>query len=229
MRCCFKAVFCFLVLFVTTPANAQNQYCNPNGDHYEIIYLVQKGVSESELNSHKSALRSIVEGFNVGDKVDFSIFTKNGRDTIVSACRPGCPKTSGIDQIFGLGDCAAQIAKKDQNSFDKKIPISFSKYLSVAKSADKGVEDIFQSLSTLSRLSTSSANKKIILGSLLPNISQHEVSRTIMDKAFVRTVQERRIPEKFPKFTYMGVTQNSNLIKFWKDIFLIRGQKFEAK
>ena len=229
MQFSLKTILCLLTLFLSTSANAKNQYCRANGDHYEVIYLVQKGVSESELNSHKSALRSVVEGFNVGDKVDFSILTKNGRETILSTCRPGCPETSGLDQIFGLGDCAAQIAKKDQNNFDRKIPISFSKYLSVAQSADKGVGDIFQALSAISRSSTSSANKKIILSSLLPNMKKSEISSSSMDEVFVRSVQESKIPEKMPDFVYTGVIQNSNLIKFWKDIFLVRGQEFQTR
>ena len=60
-------------------------------------------------------------------------------------------------------------------------------------------------------------------------MEKSEISSSSMDEVFVRSVQENKIPEKMPDFVYTGVIQNSNLIKFWKDIFLVRGQEFQTR
>ena len=54
-------------------------------------------------------------------------------------------------------------------------------------------------------------------------------SKKELDSLYLKVIQEKKMPKKWPNAKYIAITPNSTLINFWKDLFKINKQNFIHK
>ena len=171
------------------------------------------------------ALTNIVKNIEIGDRLRLYNTNSDGALSVFDNCKPGCPDVSIVEEFVGLGgNCNSQVALKDKKGFFSKAKNSIRNILSLP--ADD--IDIYRSLENIQAVAVNSNAQMstYIFSTLIPNKIDTLDSESF-NAEFVRVVQGNRIPELFPTATYAAVVANKNVIKYWEDLYKIRGQKFE--
>lgn len=218
------------LLALMSPAFASDKYCSDEAETHRVYFAPKANMTVDEQNSAKTALEIIFRNLAVGDKLELFIASDNGVNRSFSSCFPGCPEEGMLSQFFGLGGgCKATLAKKHRLEFTNDYITNVKNILDAAGSGSQGYKNI---LATLNSINSHSAT----ISDLTSNtslVSSMYVSNTVaeeeLDKFFVETIQNNRLPNQFPNITVSGLPINSDLINLWEDLYKLRGQSFSYK
>ena len=223
--------FVITSLFSNLAFSKEYNYCSKKGKKISIISIIPKNFSENKKDKLIDTFLKIKKNISSGDEVTISIAKKDNLNDVFQKCFPGCPPSEGfVSQMFGIGeDCTVTRMMASKKKFDILINNEFRKIYNYKELVEDGVSDIFSSLDIISDFNkNNNFNQTYILHSMNP-FQSSELSKEKLDTLYIKLIQQKKIPKKWPNATYSSITPNSKLINFWKDLFKINKQNFIYK
>jgi len=223
----YQLVFVLVWCVVTTAAMAADKYCQKStrAKTYDIHIF---GNTYKDVNAQKQMARGLTDLFSsiaVGDRVKVYNHNTTGYNLSLDQCAPGCPETSFLENLINT-NCSTEVAKRDRKIFNQRFAEAAMSDLN-RKNASY---DIFKSIQDLNDVYKGERTDHVVAVaiSMIPD-GINPTDPNAFNKFFVTTVPNLNIALQFPPVCTIGTSPNSEVLKFWKEVFELKRVKFDFK
>lgn len=220
----FAAVFISSLL---SAAYAADKYClkSPSTKTYDIHIF---GYTYKDINAKKQMARGVTDlfsGIAVGDRVKVYNHNATGYNLALDQCAPGCPETSFFENLINTS-CSTEVAKRDRKIFNQR----FAEAVMSDLNRNDGGYNIFKSIQDLNDVYKGERTNNVVAAaiSMIPD-GINPSDPTAFDKFYVTNVPNLNIALQFPPVCTIGTSPNSQVMKFWKEVFELKRVKFDFK
>ena len=224
----------FLKLLITTTfcllsslTWAADKYCqkSPQSKTYDIHIF---GYTYKDMNAKKHMARGLSDlfsGIAVGDRVKVYNHNATGYNLTLDQCAPGCPETSFFENLISTS-CSTEVAKRDRKIFNQR----FAEAAMGDLNRNDASYNIFKSIQDLNDVYKGERTNNIVAVaiSMIPD-GINPTDPTAFNKFFVTNVPNLKITLQFPPVCTIGTSPNSEVLKFWREVFDLKNVKFDFK
>jgi len=206
---------------------AADKYCqkSSNSKSYDIHIF---GYTYKDINAKKQMARGLTDlfsGIAVGDRVKVYNHNATGYNLTLNQCAPGCPETSFFENLINTS-CSTEVAKRDRKIFNQR----FAEAAMGDLNRNEASYNIFKSIQDLNDVykGERTNNTVAVAISMIPDgINPNDPNA--FNKFFVTNVPNLNIALQFPPVCTIGTSPNSEVLKFWREVFELKHVKFDFK
>ncbi len=222
----YGLVFITLV-FQSLPSFAGDKYCQrgPSTKTYDIhIY----GNTYKDANAKRQMAQGLTDLFHsvaVGDRVKVYNHNATGYNLSMDQCVPGCPQMTFMENLFST-TCSFEVAKRDRKVFNQR----FGEAAMSEINRDNSSYDIFKAIQDLNDVYKGERTNNVVAVaiSMIPD-GINPTDPNAFNKFYVTNVPNLNISLEFPPICTVGTSPNSEVLKFWREVFAIKHAKFDFK
>jgi len=216
-----------LLCVVSSLTLGADKYCqkSSNTKSYDIHIF---GYTYKDMNAKKQMARGLTDlfsGIAVGDRVKVYNHNATGYNLTLNQCAPGCPETSFFENLINTS-CSAEVAKRDRKIFNQR----FAEAAMGDLNRNEASYNIFKSIQDLNDVykGERTNNTVAVAISMIPDgINPNDPNA--FNKFFVTNVPNLNIALQFPPVCTIGTSPNSEVLKFWREVFELKHVKFDFK
>ena len=227
MRNLYKLFIALIVCSSSPQIWAADKYClkTLQSKTYDIHIF---GYTYKDMNAKKQMARGLTDlfsGIAVGDRVRVYNHNATGYNLTLDQCAPGCPETTFFENLINT-NCSTEIAKRDRKIFNQRFAEAAMSELNRNDSS----YNIFKSIQDLNDVYKGERTNNIVAVaiSMIPD-GINPSDPNAFNKFFVTTVPNLNITLQFPPVCTIGTSPNSEVLKFWREVFAIKNVKFDFK
>jgi len=227
MRNLYKLLIGLIVCLAIPQIWAADKYClkTPQSKTYDIHIF---GYTYKDMNAKKQMARGLTDlfsGIAVGDRVRVYNHNATGYNLTLDQCAPGCPETTFFENLINT-NCSTEVAKRDRKIFNQRFAEAAMSDLNRNESS----YNIFKSIQDLNDVYKGERTNNIVAAaiSMIPD-GINPSDPNAFNKFFVTTVPNLNIALQFPPVCTIGTSPNSEVLKFWREVFAIKNVKFDFK
>ena len=226
----FGLIFLCLAL-LTLPSFAADKYCQKpgpgttGGKTYDIHIFGNTYKDANAKTQMAQGLTDLFRSLAVGDRVKVYNHNTTGYNLSMDQCVPGCPEVSIMESMLG-GSCSTEVAKRDRKTFNQR----FAQAAMSDINRDGSGYDIFKSIQDLNDVYKGERTDHVVAVaiSMIPD-GINPTDPNAFNKFYVTTVPNLNIALEFPPVCTVGTSPNSEVLKFWKEVFSLKHVKFDFK
>jgi len=202
-----------------------DKYCSnaSSAKSYDIHLFNYTFSNESQKKIVLRSLNELKNKFEMGDRVRVFKHTPGAYSIQIDQCVPGCPE-KGFFEGFLDATCSVQVANKDKVLFQQ----NFAKSVIEDLKKEPQDYDIFMSVQTLADFYNSNTRKSNVYAAI--SMVPYKVdpsNKDALDSLFVKGMSGLKLPStEFPPVTVIGSPPDTELRKFWVEIFRQKKVKF---
>jgi hypothetical protein len=212
---------------LTSPAYAADKYCQkgPNTKTYDIHIF---GNTFKDPNSKKQmaqGLTDLYRSVSIGDRIKVYSHNATGYSLSMDQCVPGCPETSLLDNLLST-TCSPEVAKRDRKTFNQR----FAETTMADINRDGSTYDIFKAIQDLNDVYKGERTNNVVAVaiSMIPD-GINPTDPNAFNKFYALNVPKLEISLEFPPVCTVGTSPNSEVLKFWREVFALKHAKFDFK
>jgi hypothetical protein len=225
MSSCFLKLLIFLGTLLSLNVYSADKYCSnaSSAKSYDIHLFNYTFNNESQKKIVLRSLNELKNKFEMGDRVRVFKHSPDAYSVQIDQCVPGCPE-KGFFEGFLDATCSVQVANKDKVLFQQ----NFAKSVIEDLKKEPQDYDIFRSVQTLADFYNSNTRKANVYAAI--SMVPYKVdpsNKDSLDSLFVKGVNGLILPSTdFPPVTVIGSPPDTELRKFWIEIFKQKKVKF---
>lgn len=225
-RLFFVVIFITLVV-LTIPSFAGDKYCQKAGNSktYDIHIFGNTFKDPNAKKQMAQGLTDLYRSVSVGDRIKVYSHNATGYNLSMDQCVPGCPEVSFFDSLMSTS-CSTEVAKRDRKSFNQR----FAEATMADINRDGASYDIFKSIQDLNDVYKGSKTNNVVAVaiSMIPD-GVNPTDPNAFNKFYASNIPNLNIALEFPPVCTVGTSPNSEVIKFWKEVFDLKHVKFDFK
>ena len=217
--------FCFCCLAL--PLFAADKYClkSATTKSYDIHIF---GYTFKDINAKRQMARGLTDlyaGINSGDRVKVYNHNATGYSLSLDQCVPGCQDTTFFESLLNTS-CSTEVAKRDRKIFNQR----FAEATMAEINRNNATYDIFKAIQDLNDVYKGERTNNVVAVaiSIIPD-GINPADPNAFNKFYVTQVPNLNIALQFPPVCTIGSSPNSEVLKFWKEVFSLKNVKFEFK
>lgn len=227
MKHLYKFLLNAALILSAINASASDKYCSAasSAKSFDIHVF---GYTYKDNNAKKQmaqGLTDLYKNLGVGDRVKVYNHNATGYNLSMDQCVPGCADAGFFDSLLN-SSCSAEVAKRDRKTFGQRFAQATMSDL------NRGGEsyDIFKAVQDLNDVyKDGKTNSTVAVAiSMIPDGINPTVPAEF-NKFYVTKVPDLKIALEFPPVCTVGTSPNSEVLKFWRDVFSIKKVKFDFK
>jgi hypothetical protein len=222
-----KIIAILISCMATSLLYAADKYCikSSQSKTYNIHIF---GYTFKDINSKKQMARDLTElheGISVGDRIRVYNHNPSGFSLVLDQCAPGCPEKKFLDSLTET-NCYSEVAKRDRKIFNNKFAVAV-----MGGITNTNINyDIFKAIQELNDVYKGGRTNNIVAVAISMIPDGIDIGDpNAFNKFFVTNVPNLKIALNFPPVCTIGTSPNSEVLKFWREVFSLKSIKYDIK
>ena len=216
-----------LLLGAALSASAGDKYCNkaPTAKAYD-IHIYGNTFKDANAKKHMAqGLTDLYRDVAIGDRIKVYNHNATGYDLSLDQCVPGCHDMTLMESLWN-NSCSAEVAKRDRKAFNQRFAVATMSDIN----RDNSSYDIFKAIQDLNDVYKGNKTNNIVAVaiSMIPD-GINPTDPKAFNRFYVTTVPSLELSLEFPPVCTIGTSPSSEVMKFWKEVFLLKNVKFDFK